>query len=413
MPPAASGPRFWTVKVCIVIGFGDHDLSEPRHLEHIVGTVADIECDPLGRFVAARHEDGKIRLWDLDGDEPPRVIEGPPKFTVHRITSDGSLLEADRSENGEAETWIWSLETEQPTLLRHINLGKAGGTGLWRLNPVERQIVSILNPDPKIRLWPLRVPPDAEPVIMQRGDIGVLFRLDIHPKGQWLATSASNGLTFWPIARPYPTVIKRYEERVASLAFGPEGRWLATSDLSRRGIVRRWQLEGDNLPPAQIVYEAGTHAYGVAASPDGEKILLGTHGKGTQLLSLDGEAPRRLPGDLHGSWGVAFSLDGQFAAATVVAEDGVTREVRVWDLVSFEEVAAMDLGDVIFTGFLRFTEGGQLLVGNASGLVSWDIETGDSEALFEGPIFDFAMSSDEARVLLSEADGEMKNFYLA
>ena len=93
-----------------VIEFGDHELSEPRSLDHIEGPVVEIECDPLGRFVAARYEDGQVRLWDIAGESPPRVIEGPSgRIRGLRITDDGSLLEATKLEEREYETWIWSL----------------------------------------------------------------------------------------------------------------------------------------------------------------------------------------------------------------------------------------------------------------------------------------------------------------
>ncbi len=202
-----------------VIEVGDHDLSEPRRLGPFEGPVVELDCDPLGRFVAARYEDGQIRLWDIAGELPPEVITGPSGIFEVRLTEDGSLLQAitfDRERN-EAETWIWSIEEEGPSLLRHADLGKVSGTGDVALNSIEGQLVSNINPDPKTRLWPLRAPADAEPVIMQRDDVGVLLRLAVHPEGQWLATSGDTGLTLWPVAWPSPAVVTQYEERVMNL----------------------------------------------------------------------------------------------------------------------------------------------------------------------------------------------------
>jgi WD40 repeat protein len=403
----APGGRWFAVsdgRDVYVIEFGVHDLSEPRRLERIKGPVAGIECDPLGGFVAARSEDGLIRLWDFDGASPPRVIRGPVGVTGVRITNDGSLLEAVKQDEESVETWIWSLEDEEPTLLRHSDLGKRGGAGGWKLNPFDRQIVSIVNPDSKTRLWPLWAPADAEPVIMQRGDAGVLFRLAFHPLGRWLATSGSIGLTLWSVGRPYPMVIKRYEERVGDVVFGPGGRWLATSTLNRSGAVRIWELDGDVCPPARLLSEARAHAYGIAASPDGQKILLGDHSKTIKLLSVSGEAPVELPGIVETAWGVAFSANGRYAAAGGRGENSVTRVIRVWDLGSYEEVTAIDLVDVEFAVRLRFTEDDHLLSGYSSGLFSWDLETGESEVLFSEPVDRFAMNSDETLVLLSQPD---------
>jgi len=103
------------------------------------------------------------------------------------LTTDGSLLEAIKVENDQGETWIWSLENEEPILLRHIDLGKASGSSGWALNPVERQLVSVFNADAKIRLWPLRAPADAEPVLLGRGDVGVPRR-SVLPSNPWAST---------------------------------------------------------------------------------------------------------------------------------------------------------------------------------------------------------------------------------
>jgi WD40 repeat protein len=386
-----------------VIDVGDHGLSEPRRLEHLAGSVTHVECDPLGRLIAARYEDGQIRLLDLAGASPPRVIKGPSGITALRITSDGSLLWASKSnrENLEVEMWMWSLDDTGPTLLRHVDLGRAGGVGPWTINPVKRQIVSIINPDAKTRLWPLRAPADAAPVIMQRGDVGALRRLAIHPDGGWLATSGTKGLTLWPQNRAYPMVINRYGERIGNLVFGPEGLWLATSTLDSSGTVRLWQLEGDNLPAARVVYEAGTHAYGIAASPDGKSILLGSHTDTVKLLLLSGDAPIDLPGHLFAPYGVAISADGRFAAAYGLGEDN-TNVIRVWDLTSHEEVDVIDGDDTEAAIFLRFTADGHLLSSDSAGLVSWDLETGDRNTLFEPRVERFEVSSDGIRVLLSQ-----------
>jgi len=400
----------FTQNEAYLIDVGDHTLGQPRRLEHIqdpsAGIVtrkmSHIALDPLGRFVAVPFNDGAIRLWNLSEESPPRVIEGPSGITGIRITADGSMLEARKVEDGEVETWTWSLENQEPTLLRHVDLGKSGGTASWTLNPIEHQIVSILNPDAKIRLWPLRAPADSEPVIMQHGDFGSARRVRIHPRGGWLASSFSDGLTLWPVTRAYPIVIKQYEEQIGNLVFGPEGRWLATSSINSK--VRLWHLEGDHLPAAEIVYDAESYAYGIAASPDGKQILLGTHFYGPHLLSLDDETTIDLPGEVGIAWGVAFSANGRLAAATGIAENSIARVIRVWDLDSHEEVNVFDLSDVDLPGFLRFTTDGQILSGNSAGLLRWNLETGESETLAEGPVHRFASSSDDARVVFMQTD---------
>ena len=92
-----------------MIGIGDHELSEPRRLDHLDTPVVGLLCDPRGRFVVSRSEDGQIRIRDLGGDSRPRVVEGPAVNLDcgsggDRITAWGSTRGKDN-----VETWIWSL----------------------------------------------------------------------------------------------------------------------------------------------------------------------------------------------------------------------------------------------------------------------------------------------------------------
>ncbi len=61
-----------------VVDIGDQELGPPRLLGRHMGTIADIACDPLGRFFATAGEDGEIRLWSLTETSPPAVLQGPP-----------------------------------------------------------------------------------------------------------------------------------------------------------------------------------------------------------------------------------------------------------------------------------------------------------------------------------------------
>ncbi len=388
-------------KSVVVVEVGDHGLSEPVLLDHIVGPVVDIECDPLGRFIAARHADGNIRLWDLEGESPQRVIQAPLNFTYHHVTTDGSMVEAVKSQDDETETWIWSLETNEPTLLRRVNLGKASGSSGWNLNPVRQQLLSVFNADAKIRLWPLSAPADSEPVLLGNGDIGAPRTVEVHPGGDWIATAFTDGLTIWPVSRSYPVVIERYEEQIANLAFGPEGRWLVASSVNADGTVRLWQLEGDSLPPARTIHEARTYAFGLAVSPDGEKILLGKF-KGVDLLSLDEKPPQSLQGAGLGFvvGGVAISADGRLGAASTRPDDSDTWAFNIWDLATLEVVSVLDTGREDWERLLHLGRDGHLLSAGASGLWRWDLETGGSELLFDESIGVGFASSNGARAVL-------------
>ncbi len=81
-------------------------------------------------------------------------------------------------------------------------------------------------------LWELAGLPGARPLELRRSGSWFFPVFAFHPSGDWcVATLRSHRrLIFWPLARPYPSVVEAYQfplDRKA-LAFSPDSRWLAT-----------------------------------------------------------------------------------------------------------------------------------------------------------------------------------------
>jgi len=377
-----------------VIDIGDQELGPPRLLGRHTGSIAGVACDPLGRFFATADIDGQIRLWGLGGTSAPARLQGPPEMHSLRITPDGSLLEAIVAENGKWVTSVWTLSGDAQRFLRRFNLGGTGW-GDFRWDTVGRQVVR-WGPDPKVRIWSMDAPTDAEPLIL-RGNIQQLNNATINPRGGWLATTDVVGLAVWPLAKKYPIVIRRHDKVVFGLAFAPDGRWLASSSADT--TVRLWPLEGDPPPPGRTL---GEGMFALAASPDGERIVVGSVGR-PRILFPNGEPPLALDGFNGQVFGVAFSPDGQLAAAAGGTWDNAERVIRIWDVATGEEVRVLEVGEQPFAYDLHFTPDGHLLSSCLSGLLRWNIETGERELLYEGKIKRFSTSADGRRVLMVES----------
>ena len=274
----------------VVIGIGEHGLSEPRVLGRHAGTDHRVAVGPDGRLVATASSDGQIKIWDPDGTAPLMEFEGPPNIDYLEVSADESRLEAYAVEEGNIIAWVWSLERGSVRLLRRFSCGPEHGfsakfhTMGWDSS---RRLFAKCGPNKTIRLWSLSAPSDADPIVLARGDVVYYSNgQSFHPSGRWLAVAQIPGLTLWPLSRPYPWVIRAHSNTVSSVAFGPGGAWIASG--SESGVVRLTPLAGEVPESTSFVHDGLGMVRALAASSDGTRLLVGRDYRGVAIIPLDG-----------------------------------------------------------------------------------------------------------------------------
>ncbi len=354
-------------------------LSEPRLVGRQSDPVVQFEVDALDRFAASADSAGRIRIWDLSGVRPPDVLQGPRDMIDLRVSHDGRFMQANPwSEKGDREHWVWSLDGERPELVRRINLGKAAPSLIGVTDPVGRQVAH-LGTKGRVRVWQFSAPPDAEPLELMRGDSVAAKQPVFHPKGTWLAIPETSGLSLWPLTWPSPLVIRRHDDGLTGLVFGPEGRWLASS--SNDGTVKIWSLDGETPPPGRLLFDANGYVTQLAGSPVGDRLLAATAFSGVYVISLSEGTPRSFS-ESGQRRGVAFSPDGRLAAAS--ASRQAAPDIGIWDVESGERIAVLTYEGSTILKRPLFVDRDTLLAVDQSGLRRWDIETSDSELVLEG-----------------------------
>ena len=360
--------------------------------------IGDYEGRP---FIAMEHVGGKS-LKDQVSSGGPLELEGPPHIEYLEVSSEASRLEAYAIESGNITTWVWSLEDGDAHVLRSFECGPKHG---FVSNAVAmswdstRGLFAKSGPGKFVRLWSLAAPADAQPLILRRGEVAMNLGHAFHPDRQWLATAQIPGLTLWPLSRGYPWVIAAHSDTVNAVAFGPSGEWLASG--SEGGTVRLTPLAGE-VPEATSLEHETSYVRSVASSPDGTLLLLGRMYRGAALLPVHG-GPAADLGHMAHAYGVSFSPDGRFAAATGWGADSTTK-LHVFRTDTLEETAVLEpheTGAIVMLDERRsFMADGRVLSVGPSGLWASDPKTGTSERLFEGICGDFAAGADGRNIVV-------------
>jgi len=377
-----------------VLDVGEHELGPARHIGRHERPVVAIRCDPQGRFVATADAEGEIHLWDVNGSSSPIVLKAPPGIQYIGFTPNGTLMSSrSLNEEGLNRASVWDASELPPRLLRSFDLGKLAD---YLLNERIRRMVRWGVGELDIRIWSMGGPFDAEPLILNRGEVQRVTSAWFNPLGDWLVTADATGLSLWPFSKKYPVALQRHESLVIDLAFAPDGSWLASASVD--DTIRLWPLEGEPPPPGRIL---GQGKFEVAVSPEGNQLLVGSN-SGASFVFADGSPPITLEGLAGQVWGVAFSPDGRLAAGAGGQFDPAERVIQIWDVESGEAVKVLEVGEEPVVFDLQFMPEGRLLSTSASGLLSWNVETGERELIYEGMPSQFAASADGRRVVLTE-----------
>jgi len=378
-----------------IVKVGDDGLSNRLALGRHEGDLHQgCGADPLGRLLLTRTESGQLRLWDVTGQRRPTNFDGPQGIDAFEFSRDGSYFWAAASsdEEGLSDVWIWSVDDLRLLLRRRLDRIEYSEP---TIDPVHRMLAMAGPEEATNRLWSLESPAGSEPIMLRRGDAVNTYRPAFSPDGEWLATSDGDGLTLWPLTRPYPAVIDGGRRG----KFGPEGRFLVTT---RKGSVALLPLEGPIPATGHTVLELSHPPWDFAMSPDGEYLAFGGPHE-IVIARDDGGDPRVLAAaENSGFLGVTFSPDGRLVASMSGTWDRKMAVYRVWDVATGREVALLDLPDREFNFGSTFVSDGRLLIATSKGVVAWDVTTGDHEVLVDIDVAVLAASEDGRRLLVVE-----------
>jgi WD40 repeat protein len=269
---------------------------------------------PDGRTVAGGTADGQVHLWNPHDGEPLGQLNGanfndPVDSLV--FTRDGRTLIQSLRFSGQVVAW--DLTTRQTQ---------------FRFGPGRSGVRQALSPDESL------IATADGPAYVATGPGEV--RLWDATNRRELARSA-----------PQPTFLIRME-------FSPEGRHLATT--GGRGHAKIWSVP-DLREITVLPHENGREIFGLAFSPDGERLVTGSldglvrvwNWRSGQLLALWSGHP-------FGVEAARWSPDG-----SLLATGGRDQIVRLWHGTHFAEVAAFKGHAARGNGLVFSSDGGRLV----------------------------------------------------
>jgi WD40 repeat protein len=274
------------------------------------GPVNAVAFSPDGKWFATGSEDQTVIIWDALRLEKATVLRehrGPVRSLA--CSTDGRLLASATDEPPSGFTILW--DTGRWRKVRELPDGMSYGSYLFLAN--NRWLAN-----PGGRIWDLST---GQKVRDAHPDWYGNWAAVSHDGARWVSVDGAGQVKFVDLTRQKSLSIQRvHHDHGRSVAFSPDGRWLATA--AERIVL--W----DAATMTQIVpleYEA--IVWSVAFSPDG-RWLVSTHGDGA-ILVWDVARRERVANLREHSGGVraaAFSPDGRRLATA--SED---RSVIVWD----------------------------------------------------------------------------------
>ncbi len=328
-----------------------------------------------GRLLAAIGADGLVSIRDADGLSERSTIRVSDGRTL-AFRPGGHVL-ATGHDGGDSALWDADTGRKLATLKGH-----ADDVLDLAFSP-DGATLATASKDRQVRLWNLSARKVA-PRASLKADLGPIGAVAISPDNKTyavaeVANDSAGLIALWDVAgRRVRAILSGHERGVASLAFSPDGKTLASSAADR--TIRLWDVATGN-PRSPGEFAATESLCHLAFSPDGATLAAAGLDRSLTFFEVaDGSEIARLDGFRGPLRAIAYSPDGRFLAVGGGDRDGrrdAFGEVKILDADTRAEVADIDgLGGSVLA--LTFSADGSTLAGGGLDSTArlWDASTG-------------------------------------
>ena len=313
------------------------------------------------------------------------------------ISADGKFL-ATASRKNTARIWE-TTDWQEVQRLHHD-----GRVQAVAFSP-DSQTLATGSEDGTARLWSVTSGEER----LQEGNTKAVWDLAFSPDGERLATATADGYArIWNVADGQQLQrMKHPVPRVERVVFSPSGRQLAT--LDEKGIARLWDTESAD----ELATISQDRVADVAFSPDGKYLATASASAGDSSARLWDAATMkeivRLAHDGGALESVAFSPDGKYLVST--GRDG---SARLWTLPEGDEVFRVYHAERVITAAFS-ANGAYLATGSQDGTARvWTVPDGKEVARLINPgnVVAVLFSPDGGHVVAASNGGQARVWLL-
>lgn len=326
--------------------------------------VLSVDFSADGQRLASASRDGKVKLWNRDGQEIDTLTGHRNRVWAVRF---GPQSERLLSAGEDKTARMWDLNNP----LRTKFIGPKEGIISLDIHPNER-LIAAASDDWGLYLWNRKTGRLVNRFTHPSSVLSTAFSAD----GQAIVTGTWNGLaSVWDVSGQRQALMSGHDGAVWDVAFSPDGQRVATASGDSR--VRLWEKSG------RLIRSFAGHTNevrSVAFSPDGELLLSASLDNTVRLWSMDGAEVIALEGERQGGFIDAnFSPDGQ-----MIATAGFDNTARVWTIKG--ELLNVLKGHEAEVRSVRFSaDGQQLVTASGDGQVKiWRVDGGELIATLTG-----------------------------
>lgn len=292
--------------------------------------ITDVTIAPGSGFIASASQEGRVRIWDVNGTDQVTVLKG------HRIAynNNGSQI-VTASNDGTISRW-------------HVNplmgpevVGKFGVSVTDLSYDWNGRLMAAAAKDGTVRIWDTAS--KSEPIFEKRVHNGAISVLAFSPHNNKILTASPEDDTLQLFSVDGSDPEERSVADVQYVEFSPDGRFLLTisAQPEKPGTVRIWDAKSLSVvrtlkhsPPTQACPSDGG-ALHASFSPDSQLVVTALANCTLEIWTLNSQSePKVIKG--HGGW-VRYAVFAPDGKRIVSASDDHT--VRVWQRDGTEVVA--------------------------------------------------------------------------